>query len=208
MKAIKFFFLCVVASVFAACSNSESDSIESSTSSFESMISLYGIEAAEQNSAVPSVTTEEMRSVLEALRENNSVVQGCKVENMEGYYGVGNDKKIVMMTAEYQASSRSGYLVENFALCVSLNFTVDEKMVYYAGATYSYETDLFLWEGQGGSLSTTAEGGSVFTSDSYLYFCVSDQGNCLVKVPISFEGNYDFNTGKGVYSFTLSKIAQ
>ncbi|TRX45449.1 DUF5033 domain-containing protein [Bacteroides sp. HF-5092] len=208
MKTIKFFFSCVVALVFTACSGAESDSIEDSSSNFESMISLYGIESAEQIGEVPSVTTEEMGSVLEALRRNNGVVQGCKVENTEGYYGTGNDKKTVMMTAEYQARTRGGSLIENFALCVSLNFTVDKKMVYYAGATYNCKTDLFLWKGQGASLSTTAEGDNVFTSTSYLYFRVSDQENCLVKVPVSFRGNYDFNAGKGEYSFVLSKIAQ
>ena len=46
MKSIKFFFACVLALTFVACSNAESDSFEDNTSNFESMKSLYGIESA------------------------------------------------------------------------------------------------------------------------------------------------------------------
>ena len=46
MKSIKFFFACVLALTFVACSNAESDSFEDNSSSFESMISLYGIQTA------------------------------------------------------------------------------------------------------------------------------------------------------------------
>ena len=45
MKSIKFFFACVLALTFVACSNAESDSFEDNTSHFESMKSLYGIES-------------------------------------------------------------------------------------------------------------------------------------------------------------------
>lgn len=45
MKSIKFFFACVLALTFVACSNAESDSFEDNTSNFESMKSLYGIES-------------------------------------------------------------------------------------------------------------------------------------------------------------------
>lgn len=209
MKSIKFFFVWMIVIAFTACTNAESDSVEDSISNFESIKSLYGIESAafDQLNEVPSVTSEEMVSVLEALRQNGSVVKNCVVEDMEGYYGTESDKKIVKMTAEYQARTRSGAFIEEFALCVSLNFNVDKGAVYYIGTTYDSSTDLFNWQGYGASLSTTAGGGSVFSSISYLYFRVNDQGNCLVKVPVSFKGNYDFNVGQGTYSFTLSKAA-
>ena len=41
MKSIKFFFACVLALTFVACSNAESDSFEDNTSNFESMKSWY-----------------------------------------------------------------------------------------------------------------------------------------------------------------------
>lgn len=209
MKSINFFFVCMITLTFVACSNAESDNFEDNTSSFESMKSLYGIESAaydQQMNDVPSVTTEEMGSVLEALRNNSASAQECKVEDIEGYYGTESDKKTVLMTAEYQARTRSGALVENFALCVSLNFNVDKGAIYYIGTTYECATDLFFWKGYGASLTTTAETGSVFSSTSYLYFCVNDQGNCLVKVPVVFSGSYDFTADKGTYNFTLSKV--
>lgn len=211
MKSIKFFFVCVLALTFVACTNAESDSFEDTTSNFESMKSLYGIESASYSkdiTEVPSVTAEEMASVLEALRQNSNAVRSCGSENVEGYYGDGSDRKMVKMTADYQARTRSGAFLEQFALCVSLNFNVDNGKVYYIGTTYSSLTDLFEWQGYGASLSTAANGGNVFTSKTFLYFCVSDQGNCLVKVPVNFKGNYNFDTNEGTYSFTLSKAAK
>ena len=211
MKSIKFFFACVLALTFVACSNAESDSFEDNTSNFESMKSLYGIESAaydQKAEEIPSVTAEEMASVLEALRQNGNTVRNCESETTEGFYGDATDKKAVKMLAEYQARTRSGAFVEQFALCVSLNFNIDNNGgVFYIGTTYSSSTDLFNWQGYGASLSTTAEGNSVFSSTSYLYFRVSDQGNCLVKVPVSFKGSYNFKDNKGTYSFTLSKAA-
>lgn len=210
MKSIKFFFACVLALTFVACSNAESDSFEDNSSNFESMISLYGIQSATVDSKVgdvPSVTAEEMASVLEALRQNGNTIRNCESETLEGYYE-GGDRKEVKMIAEYQARTRSGAFVEQFALCVSINFNIDNNGgVFYIGTTYSSSTDLFNWQGYGASLSTTAEGNNVFSSTSYLYFRVSDQGNCLVKVPVSFKGSYNFKDNKGTYSFTLSKAA-
>lgn len=174
------------------------------------MISLYGIQSATVDSKVgdvPSVTAEEMASVLEALRQNGNTIRNCESETLEGYYESG-DRKEVKMIAEYQARTRSGAFVEQFALCVSINFNIDNNGgVFYIGTTYSSSTDLFNWQGYGASLSTTAERNSVFSSTSYLYFRVSDQGDCLVKVPVSFKGSYNFKDNKGTYSFTLSKAA-
>lgn len=208
MKAIKFFFVCVIALAFTACSTSESDSFEDNSSSFESMKSLYGIESAVYDSKlsdVPSVTTEEMAGVLEALRKGSNIAQDCRVEDTEDFYGADNDKKTVVMAAEYRAHTRSGAFLENFALCVSLKFNMNNGAVYYVGTSYDCESDLFTWQGYGASLSASAEGGNVFTSTSYLYFNVSDQNNCLVKVPVSFKGSYDFDAARGTYSFTLAK---
>ena len=196
MKSIKFFFACVLALTFVACSNAESDSFEDNTSNFESMKSLYGIESAaydQKAEEIPFVTAEEMASVLEALRQNGNTIRNCESETL----------KAVKMLAEYQARTRSGAFVEQFALCVSLNFNIDKGAVYYIGTTYSSSTDLFSWQGYGASLSTTADGNSIFNSTTYLYFRVSDQGNCVVKVPVDFKGSYNFAAGQGTYSFTL-----
>ncbi|MFV0327341.1 MAG: DUF5033 domain-containing protein [Bacteroides xylanisolvens] len=207
MKAFKLLFVSVVVFTFAACSNAEDDRFEDSSSNFELIKSLYGIESVTNVADagnVPSVTAEEMESVLEALRRNGNITHECKSENTEGYFGEGGDRQSVKMIAEYQARTRAGAYLEEFALCVSLNFNVDKEAVYYIGTTYSFSTDLFIWKGYGASLSTTAGGGNVFTATTHLYFRVSDQEDCLVKVPVDFKGNYDFNAGCGTYNFTLS----
>lgn len=207
MKAINLLFV-LVALTFTACSSAESDNFEDNSSTFESMKSLYGIEAAaanQQTGDVPSVTTEEMGSVLEALHKSSAYSQDCNVQNTDGYYGTGSDKKTVMMAAQYQARTRSGQLVDDFALCVSLNFNVDKGVVYYINTTYSCGSSLFVWKGYSASLETKADGNHAFTSVTYLYFRVSDQNNCLVKVPVNFTGTFNFTANKGTYNFTLSK---
>lgn len=210
MKAINLLFV-LIALTFTACSNAENENIEDYSLSFDSMKSLYGIESAvadQQTNDVPSVTTEGMSSVLEVLRKSSVNAQDCSVHNSEGYYGAGSDKKTVMMTAEYQARTRSGQLVDQFALCVSLNFNIDKGVVYYIGTTYSSGSDMFRWTGYGVSLSSNPDGSSDFSSTTYLYFRISDQGNCLVKVPVGFKGNYNFAANKGTYNFTLSKATR
>ena len=86
MKSIKFFFACVLALTFVACSNAVSDSFEDNTSNFESMKSLYGIESAaydQKAEEIPSVTAEEMASVLEALRQNGNTVRNCRKQQKD-----------------------------------------------------------------------------------------------------------------------------
>ena len=210
MKSIRFVFVCAITMVIFACSQSESETAVEGVSVFESMKSLYGIELAANDSQqldeVPSVTLEEMRSVLEALQRNSTHSQECSMEDTEGDYGSGSDKKTLRMTAEYQARTRSGALLENFALSVFINLIMKEETVYYVGTTYVCETDLFFWKGYGASLTATADGGNSFSSTSYLYFRVSDMDDYLVKVPVSFSGNYDFTAGRGTYSFVLAKM--
>ena len=152
MKSIKFFFACVLALTFVACSNAESDSFEDNTSNFESMKSLYGIESAaydQKAEEIPFVTAEEMASVLEALRQNGNTVRNCESETTEGFYGDATDKKAVKMLAEYQARTRSGAFVEQFALCVSLNFNIKVRYIISVlltllRLTYSVGRDMAL----------------------------------------------------------------
>ena len=153
MKSIKFFFACVLALTFVACSNAESDSFEDNTSNFESMKSLYGIESAAYDpkaEEIPSVTAEEMASVLEALRQNGNTVRNCESETTEGFYGDATDKKAVKMLAEYQSRTRIVAFFEQFALCVSLNFNIDKVrciisvLLTLLRLTYSVGRDMAL----------------------------------------------------------------
>ena len=98
MKAIKFFFVSVIALTFVACSSAEDERFEDNSSNFESIKSLYGIESVSNVADignVPSVTAEEMQGVLESLRQNGNVIRECKSENVEGYFGEDGDRQSV-----------------------------------------------------------------------------------------------------------------
>lgn len=214
MKTINYFFALVIALAFVACDSSENEaSIDNNTLSFESMKSTYGIESAfltqSETNNTPSVTLEEIQGVLEALRKNSNISQDCKVVDSESRLGADQDRlKKVQMTSEYQARTRGGALLENFALCVSLNFNIDKAQVYYIGTDYTYSTDLFNWQANGLSLAPIKNSSYYgFDSTSFLYFRVSDHDNCLVKVPVVFNGKYDFKANQGTYRFALSKVA-
>lgn len=210
MKAIYSLIAVIVVLSFTACTNSENEMMEES-SSFELIKSTYGIELAStataEIDAIPLVSMEDMRSVLEVLRHNTSVSKNCVVESDTRSENINVENKKVIMLGQYSASTRSGVILENFALSVELNFSVDNKQVYYLGTDYTYSSKLFNWRANGLSLSSSkkADGATYdFESQSYLYFKVKDQGNSLVRVPVAFKGSYSFKSEKGTYNFQLA----
>lgn len=75
MKTIYFFIVIALAFGFTSCTSTADDVVES-TSLFESIMDTYGVEYASYSVAgvdnIPSVLTEEVRGVLEALRQNSN----------------------------------------------------------------------------------------------------------------------------------------
>ena len=192
MKTIYSFIVIALVFGFTSCTSADNDIVEQ-TSLFESVRSAYGVENVTYSITgadnIPSVSTEDMRNVLEALRQNSNTQH---------------------MSGNYQASTRSS-VNEGFALSVELKFSFDNNKVYYWGTDYSFSSNLFDWRAQGLSLSPVKGGdGNTygFESESYLYFKVKDEGNVLVKVPVVFKGNYNFLTEEGTYSFQLLKYSK
>ena len=213
MKAIYSLIVMVMVLGFTACSNSE-DFNSDETSLFDSVKNLYGLEVATGAvtgvGIIPSTTLNEMQAVLEALRSGANKEQNCLVEHSDnGYFGGTNEVgQKVVMASEYRAATKHGVQVEDFLLRVELNFNIDNGQVYYLGTDYTYSSDIFTWRANGLSLAPAknAEGFTYeFSSESFLYFRVMDQEDCLVKVPVLFKGSYNFKTGKGVYRFQLQK---
>lgn len=206
MKTIYSFIVIALVLGFTSCTTADNDATDQ-TSLFESVKSTYGVENASYSISgvddIPTVSTEEMRGVLEALRSNSNTSQNCIRTSENGY-------EKVIMTGNYRAATRSGSN-EGFELNVGLKFSLDGNKVYYWGTDYSFDSDLFDWRAQGGSLSSVKGGdGNTFgfESESYLYFRVADEGNLLVKVPIVFKGQYNFHTEQGTYSFQLLKYSK
>ena len=206
MKAIYSFIVIALVVGFTSCTTADYDAVEQ-TSLFESMKSYYGVENSsytiEGVDNIPTVSTEDMRGVLEALRQNSNTQKNCIHTSEEGY------EKIVM-TGSYNASTRSG-ASEGFALNVELKFTFTGTKIFYWGNDYSFSSDLFDWRAQSGTFSSKKGGDGntfEFESESYLYFKVKDEGNVLVKVPVVFKGDYNFKTEEGTYNFQLLKYSK
>lgn len=201
-----FVIVAVLACGFVSCT-SAGDEVTEQTTLFESVMSDYGVEYASYKSSelgkIPSVPTEDMRSVLEALRVNGGAKQDCIRISEESF-------EKVVMTGNYKAATRSG-ASGGFALNVELKFSFDKGQIYYWGTDYSHSSNLFDWSAQGLSLNPVKDGDGYtyeFESETYLYFKVSDEADTVVKVPVVFKGSYNFHTEKGTYSFQLLKYSK
>ncbi|MEG0037917.1 DUF5033 domain-containing protein [Bacteroides sp.] len=209
MKTFYYFVVLIGLLSFTACENS--DDISDTDSSFELIKKKYGIEVlydTEHISKIPAVSTEEMKGVLEAVRINSNVYHECLKGSIVSNFlnGMNANTKSLKMPVQYQTSTRTGSTANNFILCVQLNYEVENDNVYYYGTDYTYSSTLFYWHINGFSLSLTKDSGDhsyTFTSQSYLYFKVHDQENCLVRVPVVFQGQYEFKLEKGSYRFQL-----
>ncbi|ADV43899.1 DUF5033 domain-containing protein [Bacteroides helcogenes] len=202
------FMLLLMMNGLTACSASSDEAMaeQTQTSGFATVMSTYGAEYATLNVSdlknVPSVLTEDMRGVLEALKQNSTASYDCARVSDKSF-------EKVVMTGNYKSATRGGS--DGFALNVELKFSFEKGQVYYWGTDYSYSSTLFDWSAQGLSLSPVNGGDGYtyqFESETYLYFKVSDQAGTVVKVPIIFKGNYNFSTEKGTYSFQLLKYSK
>lgn len=210
MRAASVFMAILVAFSFAACTTS--DDVMDSVSDFSTVKALYGleeisVEVAGENNA-PAVTLEEMKGVLETLHSANNIQKECVMAPLSRS-GEETDFT-VSMVGDYKTATRIASATGTFSLKVDLRFSLEDNKIYYWGTDYSYSSDLFKWSANGLSLAS-AKGANYtyeFNSDTYLYFKVSDEGNCLLRVPLVFSGSYNFETGRGVYSFRLLKYGK
>lgn len=221
MKAINSLFanLIVVLSItlfgFTACTSADEVVTEDFTETIKTIQITYGAEvtsyAVNEKEQIPSVSMADMIGVLDALSQNSKTPKDCMVESTEGgYFGdnVGETTQKIIMTDQYKVVTRSGVAANDFILRVELSFNVEKGQIYYLGTDYLYTSDLFYWHANGLSLSPAKNAGNCtyeFESESFIYFKVAEQADCVVKVPVVFKGKYDFTAGKGTYSFQLLK---
>lgn len=187
-----------------SCTSAAEEEMADGVSALESVMNIYGAEYASRpvsGDGIPEVLAEEMRDVLETLRRNSNEHYDCILEKKDGF-----DR--LEMAGNYRTAATRA---NDFALKVSLKFSMEKGQVYYWGADYSYSSRLFDWRAGGLSLSPVAGGDGFaykFETDSYLYFRVGGVGGVLVKVPVIFKGVYNFRISEGSYSFRLLKYCR
>lgn len=207
MKAIYTLFVLTFILSLTGCT-SDDDAMDS-TSGFDAVKSTYGLEEASMGveDGIPSVTLEEMQGVLESLYSGSNIQREC--------VAVASDNEDesafkIPMSGSYKTVTRSGMAQDDFTLKVELKFTIEDGQVYYWGTDYTYSSTLFDWRASGLSLAS-AKGMNYtyeFESKTYLYFKVVDEDVRLVRVPIIFGGNYNFETGKGTYRFQITRYGK
>lgn len=206
MKAIFTLVALAIALTFTACT--ASDDAMDNTLDFNSVKAMYGLEETSMETAeernVPSVTLEEMEGVLETLYSGSNLQKDCIMTSSEDK---GESAFKVSMVSNYKTTTRTALSEKDFSLKVELRFSLEGGKVYYWGTDYSYSSDLFRWHADGLSLASVKGANHTyeFSSDTYLYFRVLDEGGCYVRVPLVFSGKYNFDSYKGTYSFQLFK---
>ena len=132
MKTFYSFIVAVLVCGLVSCTPTD-DEVVGKTSLFESVMSAYGVEYASYNVSdvdkIPSVLTEDMRSVLEALRLNSNMQQDCIRISEHSF-------EKVVMTGNYKAITRNG-AANGIALNVELKFSFDKGQIYYWGTHYT-----------------------------------------------------------------------
>jgi hypothetical protein len=209
MKAMNYLIVMLVGMSIVACSNATDDEITENVSEYSILKNTYNIEEIstgnyEEANSVPSITTDKMKGILEALNKNSNIEKSCIVTNTSTEE---EDSYKITMSGDYKAISRGG--TEDFALRVDLKFSIDNGQLYYWGTEYTYSSNLFTWSSNSMTLLPVKDGIGTytyeFTSKGYIYFKVADKDNSLVRVPVVFKGKHDFDSNKGTYSFQLAK---
>lgn len=210
MKAVSIFIALLAAFSLAACTTS--DDVMDNVSGFSAIKALYGLEEtsaeAVGENTVPTVSLEEMKGVLETLYSANAHQKECAMAPLSRN---GEEADFtVSMTGDYKTATRATSSGKAFSLKVELHFSLENDKIYYWGTDYSFSSVLFKWHAAGLSLASVKGTNCTyeFNSDTYLYFKISDEGDCLVRVPLLFSGRYDFETGKGLYNFRIFKYGE
>lgn len=207
MKAIYTLFVLTFALSLTGCTSD--DDAMNLTSGFDAIKATYGLEETSMGveDGIPSVTLEEMQGVLESLYSGSNTQRECVA-----VASANEDESAfkIPMSGNYKTVTRSGMSEEGFSLNVELKFSIEDGQVYYWGTDYAYSSTLFEWRANGLSLASVKgmDYTYEFESKTYLYFKVIDEGARLVRVPVIFGGNYNFETGKGTYSFQIIRYGK
>lgn len=208
MKAIYTLIVLTIVLGLTGCSASDDETMELA-SGFDAVKATYGLEetVAAAESGTPSVTLEEMQGVLESLYSGSNIQRECVAV---ASYNEDKSAFKLPMSGSYRTLTRSGVSEEGFSLNVELKFSIEDGQVYYWGTDYTYSSNLFEWRANGLSLASVKgmDYTYEFESKSYLYFKVVDEGARVVRVPVIFGGNYNFETGKGTYHFQITRYGK
>ena len=208
MKAIYTLIVLTIVLGLTGCSTSGDETMELA-SDFDAVKAIYGLEEASMavENGTPSVTLKEMQSVLASLYSGSNIQRECVAIASDN-----GDKSTfkIPMSGSYKTATRVGVSEESFSLKVELKFSIEDGQVYYWGTDYTYSSNLFEWRANGLSLASVKgmDYTYEFESRSYLYFKVVDEGDRVVRVPVIFGGNYNFETGKGTYHFQIIRYGK
>lgn len=193
MKKFQFLSVILFAVLFASCAAESDSPLEevSEPSVLESRYAATEVTETEELSDLTPISLSETESILNILHNHTNAKEELTIEKED-------DAQLHVIIKQIIGNKYS------FTIQLNLSNYADGTL-FYNGYENSCSSNLMKWDMSGFSLasSNTEKYTYNFTSNSYLYFKVTDNGIRYMRVPVKIQGNYHTDNNKASYTYTL-----
>lgn len=193
MKKHQFLPAILLAIFFVSCSAESDSPLEEVTqlSVMESRYAAIEVTETEELSVLPPVSLAEAENILNTLHNHTNAKEELFIEKE------GNAQLHVIIKQT---------ISNKYAFTIQLNLSsYEDGTLFYNGYENSCSSHVMKWDMNGFSLasSNTEKYTYNFTSNSYLYFKVADNGIRYMRVPVKIQGEYHTDNNNASYTYTL-----
>lgn len=193
MKKLQFFPVILLAILVASCTAKSDSPLEEVIvpSILESRYAASEVSETEDLSALPAISLSETENILNTLHNHTNAKEELVVEKEDN----AQLHVIIKQT-----------IGNKYAFTIQLNLSnYEDGTLFYNGYESSCSSDLMKWDVSGFALasSNTEKYTYNFSSNSYLYFKVVDNGIRYMRVPVKIQGSYHTDNNQASYTYTL-----
>lgn len=193
MKKLHFLPFILLVILFASCTAESDSPLEEVVmpSVLESRYAATEVSETEDLSSLAAISLAETENILDILHNHTNAKEELTIEQQ----GDARMRVIIKQT-----------IGNKYAFTIQLNLSsYEDGTLFYNGYENSCSSDLMKWDMSGFALasSNTEKYTYNFTSNSYLYFKVVDNGIRYMRVPVKVQGNYHTDNNKASYTYTL-----
>lgn len=195
MKAYYFLSVLLISICFASCSAESNIPVEEPETSavvlLESRYAATEVAVSSELAELPAISISEAENILAALRNHTNAKEELNVEKEDN----PNLRVAIKQTID-----------NKYAFTIQLNLSsYDDGSLFYNGYESSCSSDLMKWKLTGFALSSDKNKNYCynFTSDSYLYLKVIEDGVHYLQIPVKIKGNYFTDNHDASYTYTL-----
>lgn len=185
-------FISICLSSCSAESNNPLNEIENSAiMSLESKFAATKVAASSDLKELPAISLSEAEKILETLRNHTNAKEELKIEQENN-----PDLRVAIKQT----------IDNKYAFTIQLNLSsYEDGSLFYNGYKNTCSSNLMKWELNGFALSSDKNNSYCynFSSDSYLYFKIIEEGIHYLRIPVKIKGNYFTTNHDASYTYTL-----